>query len=157
MKQLKQISDPDDSILVDEKIVVQDAKKVKQIPLIITSHGVHELCLKLRGNRNVPSHYLHGISIFVENSLSPCLNSCILNFFTNLLQGDTPVTVNFGIDIKSNRARQGVDPSKRVGKDEIPSLETELLAAEESLNDISKEIEFARKQEILLTKATGDD
>ena len=62
--------------------------------------------------------------------------------------------MNFGIDIKSNRARLGEDPSKRVGKDSIPSLETELLAAEESLNDISKEIEYARKQEILLTKAT---
>ena len=76
---------------------------------------------------------------------------------SNFFKGDTPVTVNFGIDFKSNRARQGVDPSKRVGKDEIPSLETELLAAEESLNDISKEIEYARKQEILLTKATGNN
>jgi hypothetical protein len=44
-----QISDPDDSILADEKIVVEDSKKVQQIPLTITSHGVHEMCLKLRG------------------------------------------------------------------------------------------------------------
>ena len=48
-----QISDPDDSILVDEKIVVEDSKKVKQIPLTITSHGVHEMCLKLRGEEDV--------------------------------------------------------------------------------------------------------
>ena len=53
------------------------------------------------------------------------------------------------------KARTGLDPSKRVGKDEIPSLESELLAAEESLSDISREIEFARKQEILLTEAAG--
>ena len=64
--------------------------------------------------------------------------------------------INFGIDFKSTiKARAGLDPSKRVGRDEIPSLESELLAAEESLNDISREIEFARKQEILLTEAAG--
>ena len=63
--------------------------------------------------------------------------------------------INFGIDFSSKRARIGSDPSKRVGKDDIPTLESELLAAEESLNDISREIEFARKQEILLTQATG--
>ena len=66
-----------------------------------------------------------------------------------------PVKINFGIEFTSKRARIGLDPSKRVGKDEIPTLESELLAAEESLNDISREIEFARKQEILLTLATG--
>ena len=48
-----------------------------------------------------------------------------------------------------------MDPSKRVDKEAIPTLETELLAAEESLNDISREIEFARKQELLLKEATG--
>ena len=63
--------------------------------------------------------------------------------------------MSFGIDLKTKRSLSGVDPSKRVGKAEIPSLESELLAAEESLNDISREIEFARKQEILLTQATG--
>ena len=63
--------------------------------------------------------------------------------------------MSFGVDLKTKRSLSGVDPSKRVGKAEIPSLETELLAAEESLNDISREIEFARKQEILLTQATG--
>lgn len=65
------------------------------------------------------------------------------------------MSINFGVDFKSRRSRQGEDPSKRIGKAELPSLETELLAAEESLNDISREIEFARKQEILLTQATG--
>ncbi len=48
-----------------------------------------------------------------------------------------------------------MDPSKRVNKEAIPTLESELLAAEESLNDISREIEFARKQELLLKEATG--
>jgi hypothetical protein len=43
----------------------------------------------------------------------------------------------------------------RVGKEEIPSLESELILAEESLNEISVEIEYARKQEIELTQATG--
>lgn len=63
--------------------------------------------------------------------------------------------INFGIEFKTIRAHGGLDPSKKVGKEEIPTLESELLAAEESLNDISREIEFARKQEILLTEATG--
>ena len=48
-----------------------------------------------------------------------------------------------------------MDPSKRVDREAIPTLESELLAAEESLNDISREIEFARKQELLLKEATG--
>lgn len=72
-----------------------------------------------------------------------------------IILADSPVSIYFGIDYKSRRSRQGEDPSKRIGKAELPSLETELLAAEESLNDISREIEFARKQEILLTQATG--
>jgi hypothetical protein len=149
-----QISDPDDSILVDEKIVVEDSKKVKQIPLTITSHGVHEMCLKLRGEEDV---ILFPLNLHGEMRITiPQLIFLKILSTSHCLLGDTPVTVNFGIDIKSNRARLGEDPSKRVGKDSIPSLETELLAAEESLNDISKEIEYARKQEILLTKATGD-
>jgi hypothetical protein len=65
-----------------------------------------------------------------------------------------PVKIYFGVDFKSKRARIGSDPSKKLGKDDFPSFESELLAAEESLNDISQEIEFARKQEILLTEAT---
>mmetsp|Transcript_3118 Transcript_3118/g.3264 ORF Transcript_3118/g.3264 Transcript_3118/m.3264 type:complete len:225 (+) Transcript_3118:105-779(+) len=65
-----------------------------------------------------------------------------------------PVQIYFGVDYSSKRARIGVDPSKGVGKEEIPSLESELILAEESLNEISVEIEFARKQEILLTEAT---
>jgi emp24/gp25L/p24 family/GOLD len=65
---------------------------------------------------------------------------------------DIPVRVYFGVDAKPKKAggKTRADPSKRVGKDEIPTLESELLAAEEILNDISNEIEFARKQEIVL-------
>lgn len=65
-----QISDPDDSILVDEKIVVEDAKKVKQIPLTITSHGVHEMCLKLRGTEDVIL-FSQNLDFFIARLESP--------------------------------------------------------------------------------------
>jgi hypothetical protein len=57
------------------------------------------------------------------------------------------------MDSRHKKSGKKVDPSKRVDKEAIPTLESELLAAEEALNDISREIEFARKQELLLKEA----
>jgi hypothetical protein len=47
------------------------------------------------------------------------------------------------------------DPSKKVAKEELPALEEMLQDAEETLAAVSKEIEFARSQEVMLLKA-GD-
>jgi hypothetical protein len=47
----------------------------------------------------------------------------------------------------------GLDPSTKVEKDELPALESMLLEAEESLTQISKELEYARKQELSLLQA----
>ena len=53
--------------------------------------------------------------------------------------------IYFGVESKAKPKNEKVDPSRKLGKDDIPSLETELLAAKESLSDITREIEFARK------------
>ena len=66
---------------------------------------------------------------------------------------DVAVRVYFSMDSRHKKSGKKVDPSKRVDKEAIPTLESELLAAEEALNDISREIEFARKQELLLKEA----
>ena len=55
--------------------------------------------------------------------------------------------------LNSNR---GADPSKKLGKDEIPTLESQLKAAEDTLSEISKEIDFTRRQEVLLRQAGGN-
>lgn len=62
---------------------------------------------------------------------------------------DNIFRVSFSIDYRN----RGADPSKKVGKDEIPSLESQLKAAEDSLSEIVKEIDFARRQEVLLRTA----
>jgi hypothetical protein len=63
------------------------------------------------------------------------------------------VRVYFGVDFKSRKG--GFDPSKKIDKENIPTLEAQLKAAEETLSDVSTEIEFARTQELLLREASG--
>jgi hypothetical protein len=69
--------------------------------------------------------------------------------------GTTPVRAFFHIDFKSRNAPGGLESVRKVGKDDIPYLEQHLKAAETSMNDISREIEFARQQELSL-KETQD-
>lgn len=66
-------------------------------------------------------------------------------------KSDATFRVSFSIDYRN----RGADPSKKVGRDEIPSLESQLKAAEDSLSEIAKEIDFARRQEVLL-RTTGE-
>jgi len=66
-----------------------------------------------------------------------------------LLQGESPVRAIFSIDYK-NRDYDLPDPSKKVEKDNIPTLENQLKMAESSLHLISNEIDFARRQEVEL-------
>lgn len=69
--------------------------------------------------------------------------------------GKTPVRAFFHIDFKSQNAPGSLESVRKVGKNDIPSLEQHLKAAEASMNDISREIEFARQQELSL-KETQD-
>jgi hypothetical protein len=70
---------------------------------------------------------------------------------TSYLDVDDEYRVSFSIDYRNKRG----DPSKKVGKEEIPTLESALKAAEDSLSEIAKEIDFARRQEVLLREAGG--
>lgn len=64
------------------------------------------------------------------------------------------VKATFNIDFRS-RTIFGGKISTKVNKDEIPTVEAQLLMAEESIADISTEIEYARRQEIEL-KTSGE-
>ena len=71
--------------------------------------------------------------------------------------GNTPVRVFFHVDFKS-RSAQAIENAKKaaaVGKGDIPILELQLKAAEDLVTEISKEIDFARRQENLLREAGG--
>lgn len=47
---ISQITDPENLLLVDEKIKIVDSPKIKSIPLAIAVHGVHEMCFKYQGH-----------------------------------------------------------------------------------------------------------
>ena len=64
-----------------------------------------------------------------------------------------PMRVTFNVDFKNKATRQYADPSKKVAADELPQLEVQLKLAEDALNEISNEIDFARRQESLLREA----
>jgi hypothetical protein len=49
----------------------------------------------------------------------------------------------------------GLDKSRKVGKDDLPSLESELQVVGNKIKEISTEIEHARRQEIYLKEAGG--
>jgi hypothetical protein len=67
--------------------------------------------------------------------------------------GKAPIRVTFNVDFKNKATRQYADPSKKVAADELPQLEVQLKLAEDALNEISNEIDFARRQESLLREA----
>lgn len=67
--------------------------------------------------------------------------------------GKTPVRVFFHVDSISRNIPGGLDSFRKVGKDDIPTLEGHLKAAEDALGEISREIEFARRQEVRLREA----
>lgn len=69
--------------------------------------------------------------------------------------GKSPARVMLDIDFKARNTKGKFDASKKVPTDYIPTLEDQLQRAEESLSNIAKEIEFARRQEILLRQTSG--
>lgn len=87
-----------------------------------------------------PKEFLHDVE-----------ESGVYNCCFELESGPETVRLMFHIDFKSHE----MESTLKVGKDDIPSLDVQLKAAEEALSEISKEIEFAREQELALREA-GD-
>ena len=79
------------------------------------------------------------------------------NLCFELEQGDTPITVSFLIDFKSRKHADELlsTTESRVAKDDMTMLESSLKQAEETLESINDEINFAKRQEKALKKA-GD-
>lgn len=79
------------------------------------------------------------------------------NLCFTLEEGDAPITVSFLIDFKSQKHADELLSSteSRVAKDDITMLEANLKQAEETLESINDEINFAHQQEKALKEA-GD-
>lgn len=60
----------------------------------------------------------------------------------------------FHVDAKS-RAVLAMEQAQKRGKSDLSALEIQLKSAEDLLNEISKEIDFSRRQEMLLVEANG--
>jgi hypothetical protein len=76
----------------------------------------------------------------------------LLIFF---LIGKTPVRIFFHVDYKPV-ASDGKDMSRVVSKDDVPTLQNDILAIERKIKEISSEIEHAKRQETYLNKANGE-
>jgi len=67
---------------------------------------------------------------------------------------DEAVRAFIHVDSKS-RAVQAMESARKIGKSDLSSLDIELKKAEDLLLEISKEIDFSRRQEILLRETAG--
>ena len=66
------------------------------------------------------------------------------------------LSVSINIDFHSRSGKKSANvPSKSISKEELPSLEDKLRLAEDTLQNIAKEVEFARNQELMLKEAGG--
>jgi hypothetical protein len=70
--------------------------------------------------------------------------------FPQCRAGSTPVRVFFHVDYKPNATE-----SRKVGKDDMSGLDKQLELMHTRIQDISREIEHARKQEIAMKEAGG--
>lgn len=68
-------------------------------------------------------------------------------------KGRAPIRVFLDLDFKSRSGRGRNSASKKVP--DIPTLEDHLKLAEDTLADIGREIDFARRAELLLRQAGG--
>ncbi len=84
-----------------------------------------------------------------------CLTLISLSLFCVIPTGMTPIRVFFHVDYKP-RAVDGSDKSRKVAKDDIPSLESQLQVVGDKIKEISKEIEHARRQEAYLKETGGE-
>lgn len=71
-----------------------------------------------------------------------------------MLAGKTPVRVFIHVDYKP-RFMDGEDKSRKVAKDEIPSLESQLQGVGQQIKAISRAIDHARHQEVYLKEIGG--
>lgn len=61
------------------------------------------------------------------------------------------------IEYQSRRGkdRDRSDPSRPMSREDIPTIEEQLESAEEILKEISREIEFIRRQEFIMRDKSG--
>lgn len=64
------------------------------------------------------------------------------------------MSINIDFKSRSGKQKSGGQP-RQFTKEDLSSLEDKLKSVEETLSDISKEIDFARRQELLLKEAGG--
>ena len=114
------ITDPTGLTVLSREKVIIGARPKEVTLSSVENRGVHKLCFDLQDS-------------------------------SALKLGQVGPRVFFFIDFKSRTSRGKLDkiPNK-VGKEDLPTIELHLKSAEESLHDISKEIEFAQDQELLL-------
>lgn len=69
--------------------------------------------------------------------------------------GKTPVRTVVDIEYRSRSGKSKADPSKHLNKEDLPTLEDQLKTVEDSVVDIGREIDFARRQETQLRESAG--
>lgn len=100
------------------------------------------------------------IDFYVKITTRGVYNMCFISKKgTKPSSGDDSIRVSFTVAYKDRMAGSGRlkfrtdgpgNPSKKVAKEELPALEEMLKNAEDTLGQISKEIDFSRRQEVLL-------
>jgi hypothetical protein len=71
-------------------------------------------------------------------------------------EGTAPVLTSVEIEYSSRSGKSKTDPSKPLNQEDLPTLEDKLKQVEDALIEIGKEIDFARRQEVLLKEAGGE-
>lgn len=72
-----------------------------------------------------------------------------------VVEGRNPVRVFIHVDYKP-LTPEGIDKSRTLSKDDVPTLQSELLVIERQIKEISVEIDHARRQEAYLNQANGN-
>jgi hypothetical protein len=112
----------------------------KEFQRTITERGVYYICFDLPESPST-----------INNTL--VLSCYILTFCFIYLVKET-IRAFFHVDAKS-RAAQAMEQAQKLGKSDLSALEIQLKSAEDLLNEISKEIDFSRRQEMILVEANG--
>ena len=130
---LATISDPEGTTLWSEELKVNNKKEYKTT--VIEVRGVYELCFEVTGHSSIRVTF--NVDFKNKGNIYALLLYILLLLFIIIFIA----------------TRQYADPSKKVAAEELPQLEVQLKLAEDALNQISNEIDFARRQESLLREA----
>lgn len=97
--------------------------------------------------------FMKSVCIWLEVQMR--ITNSISSIISFISVGKMPTRTVVDIEYKSRSGKSKVDPSKHLNKEDLPSLEDQLKAIEDSVADIGREIDFARRQEVLLKEAGG--